>query len=127
MRHQRLAPPLALVLLFSAWSLPHVSEGRTWHLLAENDNSSAGPVILDDTPGLEAIADLLAVSNSTEKKTIAQMIDEVLEQEFPEEIEAKIGKNYNETAKSSDVRFPSPNHSLVYTAPYPHHQSILDI
>lgn len=42
--------------------------------------------------------------NQTEKKTIAQMIDEALEQEFPEEKEDKIGKNYNETAKSSDVR-----------------------
>ena len=38
---------------------------------------------------------------SNEKKTIAQMIDEVLEQEFPEEKEASIGKNYNDTAQNN--------------------------
>lgn len=38
---------------------------------------------------------------SNEKKTIAQMIDEVLEQEFPEEKEAAIGKNYNDTAQNN--------------------------
>ena len=36
-----------------------------------------------------------------EKKTIAQMIDEVLEQEFPEQKEEAIGKNYNDTAQNN--------------------------
>ena len=38
------------------------------------------------------------------KKTIAQIIDEALEQEFPEEKVEAVGKNYNETAKQDDVR-----------------------
>ena len=60
----------------------------------------AGPIV-------RAVVDRLKDANSTDaldkKKTIAQMIDEALEQEFPEEKEEKIGKNYNETAKNSDV------------------------
>lgn len=63
--------------------------------------SVAGPIV-------RAVVDRLKDANATDtadkKKTIAQMIDEALEQEFPEEKEEKIGKNYNETAKNSDVR-----------------------
>ena len=50
-----------------------------------------------------------ATSNATDgtkKKSIAQIIDEALEQEFPEEKREKIGKNYNETALQEDVRGP---------------------
>lgn len=39
------------------------------------------------------------------KKTIAQILDEALEQEFPEEKVEHIGKDYNETAKQEDVSF----------------------
>ena len=114
MGQQRLAPPLALALLLTAWCLPHVSEGRTWHLLASDDEVTAGTDVPFHALTPEAFADLLAKSNSTEKKTIAQRIDEALEQEFPEEKEEKIGRNYNETAKSSDVRFfPSGNLAFV--------------
>lgn len=62
--------------------------------------SVAGPIV-------RAVVDRLKDANATDtadkKKTIAQMIDEALEQEFPEEKEEKIGKNYNETAKNSDA------------------------
>ena len=60
----------------------------------------AGPIV-------RAVVDRLKDANSTDaidkKKTIAQLIDEALEQEFPEEKEETIGKNYNETAKNADV------------------------
>ncbi|KAL3132500.1 hypothetical protein ABBQ32_009046 [Trebouxia sp. C0010 RCD-2024] len=60
----------------------------------------AGPIV-------RAVVDRLKDANTTDaldkKKTIAQMIDEALEQEFPEEKEEKIGKNFNETAKNSDA------------------------
>jgi hypothetical protein len=45
----------------------------------------------------------LTVEGAEKKKTIAQIIDEALEQEFPEEKPELIGKNYNETAKQEDV------------------------
>ena len=61
----------------------------------------AGPIV-------RAVVDRLKDANATDtadkKKTIAQLIDEALEQEFPAEKEEAIGKNYNETAKNSDVR-----------------------
>lgn len=43
------------------------------------------------------------LSREEKKKTIAQIIDEALEQEFPEEKVEAVGKNYNETAKQEDV------------------------
>lgn len=62
--------------------------------------SVAGPIV-------KAVVDRLKDANTTDtadkKKTIAQIIDAALEQEFPEEKEEAIGKNYNETAKNSDV------------------------
>ena len=61
--------------------------------LAISDSQADAPSPLD--------ADLQA--NTTEKKTIAQIIDAALEQEFPEEKQDAIGKNYNETAKNADV------------------------
>lgn len=62
--------------------------------------SVAGPIV-------KAVVDRLKDANATDsadkKKTIAQIIDAALEQEFPEEKEEAIGKNYNETAKNSDA------------------------
>jgi hypothetical protein len=56
---------------------------------------------------LHSSANLTVTANGTlpeeKKKTIAQIIDEALEQEFPEEKAEKIGKNYNETAQQEDV------------------------
>ena len=46
------------------------------------------------------------LSVAEKKKTIAQIIDEALEQEFPEEKSQGLGKNYNETAKQDDVSMP---------------------
>lgn len=77
-------------------------------------NSSGDPDSSDgatpDTvvgPIVKALFDQLKVANTTDalekKKTIAQKIEQALEQEFPEEKQEKIGKNYNETAKNSDV------------------------
>ena len=57
----------------------------------------AGPVV-------KAVVARIEQANGTisnEKKTIAQMIDEVLEQEFPEQKEEAIGKNYNDTAQNN--------------------------
>lgn len=53
----------------------------------------------------DAAADAAATDKdaAASKKTIAQMLDEALEQEFPKEAEAAQGKNYNETAKKEDV------------------------
>ena len=89
---------LGLLLLAGSAS----SASAQWHwrvLLADSDTPT--PDLKNAAPAPEANE---LRGNLTEKKTIAQMIDEALEQEFPEEKEEKIGKNYNETAKSSDVR-----------------------
>ena len=50
-------------------------------------------------------ANITTVEGMEKKKTIAQILDEALEQEFPEEKVEHIGKNYNETAKQEDVRY----------------------
>ena len=102
------ASALALLVIFSIWIVPLACEGRSrepWRSLAGEEDGEGGPVVLLTAPAPES-------ANSTEKKTIAQMIDEALEQEFPEEKEEKIGKNYNETAKSSDVRIHAASPSL---------------
>ena len=76
---------------------------------SSGDTDSGDGAIPDAVAGpiVRAVVDRLKVANTTDamdkKKTIAQMIDEALEQEFPEEKQEKIGKNYNETAKNSDV------------------------
>lgn len=106
------ASPLTLVVILAAWCLPLASEGRTseaWRSLAGEGESEAGPIVLEHLQSAPAPE----MANSTEKKTIAQMIDEALEQEFPEQKEEKIGKNYNETAKSSDVRASRTAQSLT--------------
>ena len=69
------------------------------------DNDLAGPVV---RASVDRLKDALVKANLTgdgaeKKKTIAQIIDEALEQEFPEEKQEAIGKNYNETAKQEDV------------------------
>lgn len=50
-----------------------------------------------------AMSPIGAKNNITEKKTILQMVDEALEQEFPEEKQEGIGKKYNETAMNADA------------------------
>lgn len=49
-------------------------------------------------------ANITTVEGLEKKKTIAEILDEALEHEFPEEKPDPIGKNYNETAKQEDVR-----------------------
>ena len=82
------------------------------HVLGGGDDDDiAGPVVKSHgTSGLSVVpisANVTLLSNATlsdeKKKTIAQIIDEALEQEFPEEKPEKIGKNYNETALQEDV------------------------
>jgi len=94
---------LCLVLfldLVSAASPAKKSGGETEGGSGAIPDAVAGPIV-------RAVVDRLKDANTTDamdkKKTIAQLIDEALEQEFPEEKEEKIGKNYNETAKNSDV------------------------
>ena len=93
---------LGLLLLAGSTSPASAQWSRHWRvLLADTSTSTPVAAVKDAAPAPEANE---LRGNQTEKKTIAQMIDEALEQEFPEEKEDKIGKNYNETAKSSDVR-----------------------
>ncbi len=63
------------------------------------DHIAAGVVPADGAAG----TDVTDKDAGASKKTIAQMLDEALEQEFPKEAEAAQGKNYNETAKKEDV------------------------
>ena len=72
---------------------------------AQTGEDLAGPIV---RARLDVVKDALSRANLTgdepeKKKTIAQIIDEALEQEFPEEKVEKIGKDYNETAKQEDV------------------------
>ena len=90
-----------LGLLLLAGSTSSASAQWHWRVLLADSSTPTADARKDAAPAPEA-SELRG--NQTEKKTIAQMIDEALEQEFPEEKEDKIGKNYNETAKSSDVR-----------------------
>lgn len=68
--------------------------------------NATGPVV---RASLVRVKDALSKANITtvegmeKKKTIAQILDEALEQEFPEQKVENIGKNYNETAKQDDV------------------------
>ena len=83
------------------------------------DNDLAGPVV---RASVDRLKDALVKANLTgdgaeKKKTIAQIIDEALEQEFPEEKQEAIGKNYNETAKPGGCECSSSGHS-GYTASY---------
>lgn len=83
------------------------------HKLGGGDEDIAGPIVKSHgAKRVEVVptssANLTLLVNGTigeeKKKTIAQIIDEALEQEFPEEKKEKIGKNYNETALQEDVR-----------------------
>ena len=82
------------------------------HVVGGGDDDIAGPIVKSHSgSGLSVVpisANVTLLSNATlseeKKKTIAQIIDEALEQEFPEEKPEKIGKNYNETALQQDVR-----------------------
>lgn len=83
------------------------------HPLGRGDEDIAGPVVRSHSKDRVAVlptssGNLTLLVNGTiggeeKKKTIAQIIDEALEQEFPEEKPEKIGKNYNETALQEDV------------------------
>ena len=90
---------------------------------SSGDTDSGDGAIPDAVAGpiVRAVVDRLKVANTTDamekKKTIAQMIDEALEQEFPEEKQEKIGKNYNETAKNSDVSGHNIHNACVALVP----------
>ncbi|CAK0783762.1 hypothetical protein CVIRNUC_006962 [Coccomyxa viridis] len=81
------------------------------HVVGGGDDDIAGPIVKSHSgSGLSVVpisANVTLLSNATlseeKKKTIAQIIDEALEQEFPEEKPEKIGKNYNETALQQDA------------------------
>ena len=96
----RLGIVLGLLLIARSTAPASAQWSPRWRVLLA-DTSAPVAAARDAAPAPEANE---LRGNQTEKKTIAQMIDEALEQEFPEEKEDKIGKNYNETAKSSDVR-----------------------
>ena len=96
----RLGIVLGLLLFAGSTSPASAQWSPHWRVLLADTETPVAPA-KDAAPAPEG-GELRG--NQTEKKTIAQMIDEALEQEFPEEKEDKIGKNYNETAKSSDVR-----------------------
>jgi hypothetical protein len=89
-------------------SLLVVAQGES----PSEDDKNAGPVVKTHTERVEAKGDADGApapspgngTDSEKKKTIAQMLDEALEQEFPEEKTESIGKNYNETAQHEDVR-----------------------
>jgi hypothetical protein len=105
---------LAIIILLGAAASVHGREKA--HPLGGGDDDIAGPVVRSQGGGLSIVpisANVTLLSNATlseeKKKTIAQIIDEALEQEFPEEKPEKIGKNYNETALQEDV---SPEHVL---------------
>ena len=93
----------ALTALSALWSPSLLAQPAAGPL----DNDLAGPVV---RASLDRVANALSRANLTvdaaeKKKTIAQIFEEVLEQEFPEEKPDAIGKNYNETAKQDDVSF----------------------
>ena len=89
-------------------------------LVHANCQATSGQATSEDLAGpivrarLDVVKDALSKANLTgdepeKKKTIAQIIDEALEQEFPEEKAEKIGKDFNETAKQEDVSFLGPS------------------
>jgi hypothetical protein len=77
--------------------------------LGSGDEDIAGPIVKSHSTsaGSASSGNITLSVNGTlgeeKKKTIAQIIDEALEQEFPEEKPEKFGKNYNETALQEDV------------------------
>ena len=100
-----------VVLLLLCLAAATAVQGREKpHGQSGGDEDIAGPVVkpTQRVDILHSSANLTVTANGTlpeeKKKTIAQILDEALEQEFPEEKAEKIGKNYNETAKQEDVR-----------------------
>ncbi|KAK9819825.1 hypothetical protein WJX72_002802 [[Myrmecia] bisecta] len=98
----------AVLLLSAVLCTAAISQAAAAHPKVDDeaDASIAGPIV----HAAAAVAEALQAGNGTDadpkaKKTIAQMIDEALEQEFPEEKQEAIGKNYNETAKNVDAKF----------------------
>lgn len=75
----------------------------------DDPNDIAGPVVKSIGELKEAVALANTTDGGEAKQTIAQYLDKALEKEFPEEKHEAIGKNYNETSKSSDVS-PAPTY-----------------
>ena len=86
-------------LLLGAWSAPLAID-------SEDDENVAGPVVrVKNTTSEDTFLSVNTTLNGTDptkKKTIAQQIDALLVEEFPED-EDNSGKNYNETSKQADV------------------------
>ncbi|CAL8461875.1 g1406 [Coccomyxa elongata] len=102
--------PWGLLLLLAIATVADCREKS--HKLGGGDEDIAGPIVKSHgAKRVEVVptssANLTLLVNGTigeeKKKTIAQIIDEALEQEFPEEKKEKIGKNYNETALQEDA------------------------
>lgn len=109
-RHKSLCV-LSVVILISFSCCAAAAPGRKHTDSASSPDFNATAGSLADSvagPIVRAVVDKLKDANDTDvasqKKTIAQYIEVALEQEFPEAKEEAIGKNYNETAKQSDVR-----------------------
>ena len=98
------------ILILSACIVLALSAEETGRQRERKKDDISGPIVRA-TVDREKDSIILQANLSTEgaekKKTIAQYIDEALEQEFPED-KSKDGKNYNETAKQEDV---SPDHT----------------
>lgn len=93
------------ILIVSACIVLALSAEETGRQRERKKDDISGPIVRA-TVDREKDSIILQANLSTEgaekKKTIAQIIDEALEQEFPED-KSKDGKNYNETAKQEDV------------------------
>ena len=93
------------ILILSACIVLALSAEETGRQRERKKDDISGPIVRA-TVDREKDSIILQANLSTEgaekKKTIAQYIDEALEQEFPED-KSKDGKNYNETAKQEDV------------------------
>lgn len=108
--------PWKLVVLWTAmWAAGLLAAGAE-EAAAPSVDDLAGPVV---RASLDRVKDALSKANLTDsaekKKTIAQIIDEALEQEFPEEKPTTFGKNYNETAKQDDVSSPTSAEQIFST------------
>lgn len=107
---QNLIYSIAFLTLISALQLCAAAPGRKYtdSTSSSGVNTTAGSFSESVAgPIVRAVYDKLKDANDTDvanqKKTIAQIIEVALEQEFPEAKEEAFGKNYNETAKQSDV------------------------
>ena len=92
---------LALTLL----SLhPALASKKATRGVSSDNEDVKGPVVRHAITAPPPEGGNVTSADAAKKKSIAQIIDEALEQEFPEEKREKIGKNYNETALQEDVR-----------------------